>query len=411
MIEKLKDIDINNLKYLSEGGDHIIFSYKSKNEEINKIVLKIKKDKLVHSETNNFTLFKNDIKMYKVINNYLFNFMKSLQFDKIFPDIQNEKKIPSKYLDLKKLNENLSELNKKVSIHSKTVLISKNLFLKKNEKSKYKTIFLEFKPKNWSKIKITKEILDSFDFENIDKDYLLNKKKNVSKLMFSKFDERDYSIYNIHERKYFLQCCKRFLDMKNFKFKKIENDIIISVNVKDTGDYFGIDKNKLCILITKIFFYQFDYKNGNINIPQILEGFYNLYPFLFLCLKKHIHLLKSTNFNSFDIEEIFFKIQNDFFKRKTFEIKFENLENPIYLLECLIRGLMTATITDCSLIFKINKFQNKNELDLFLKEKKEFKKIRIFNEFYAFKVNIIDTELKRFKKLFSYFKVEKKILT
>lgn len=410
MIKIWENIDINNLKYLSEGGDHIIFSYKSKNEEINKIVFKIKKEKLTHCQITNFTLFKNDIKMYKVINNYLFNLMKTLEFDRIFPDIQNEKKISSKKLDLKKLNENLKKLNKKVSLTSKTVLISKNLFLKKNE-SKYKTIFLEFKPKNWSKVKITKEILDSFDFENIDKDYLLNEKKNLSKLMFSKFEKRDYCIYNIHERKYFMKCCKKFLDMKNFKFKKIENDIIKSVSIKDTGDYFDIDKTKLCILLTKIFFYDFNYKNGKINIPQILEGFYNLYPFLFLCLKKNISLLKKTNFNSVDFKEIFDKIQNDFFKKKKFDLKFQNLENPIYLLECMIRALMTATISDCSLIFKINKFESEIELDLFLKQKKEFKEIIMFGEFYAFKVNIIDTELKRFKKIFSYFNVEKKILT
>ena len=163
-------------------------------------------------------------------------------------------------------------------------------------------------------------------------------------------------------------------------------------------------------MLQKIFYFKYEFYGKKMTAFDIIRVFQNLFPCPASIFKKHMSELHILEYNDMLVKKIFKKAKNLVCNNLKSKIEVSKLNDPEKLLEAFIFMLLSQVMSDCSFIVHVIQFHDRQDMENFKQKEKDYEFKEICGRQIGFKCNLIDTELKRFKKIKYYLKKEEEYM-
>ena len=410
------NIKISRLNYIGKGKDHVVFSYKQPNTKDPKLVVKIKQE-ISNAARAETSIVKDEPKFYRKLNHKWFFFIRSLKYNGVFPELTADIRLPNKILDITELNKEIADRDIQLSKEYE-ILVSSNLFFEAKS-SNYESIFIEMKPKSLLKYKLSiRDVLAinpdyayNPDFKKIYESSFKNKKLS-RRVIYNKLADAGSDDYLLFNPQVFKNMVKKYAGTKYFEFKcsKENGKIVSQLDPREIHSYLGMSEELFLYMLQKIFFHKYEFYGHKKNVFDMVRMFQNLFPNLVSIFKNHMNDLKKLDFNDNVVKRIFKKAKLLISNNLKAKIDIGKLDESDKLLEAFSFMLISQVMSDCSIIVHIIQFHSEQDMINFRKHDKNYNFKSISGRFIGFKCNLIDTELKRFKKINYYLNKEEEFM-
>ena len=415
--EAPQHIEADALTYLGKGKDHVVFTYQAPGSSEPNMCVKIKQDLKAQTNKTEMTVIKNQKEFYKQLNNKWFEFVRSFDMKAIFPDLQKDTRLPISAVDTDKVDKMIKDKGLQVSKEF-DILVSSNLFHESKDFG-HKSFFIETKPKS----------LMRFSFSHAEVDMVLpgiRKQRNFWDVYNSKIKNKQFTrrslYYNIEEpttdnylfynTEVFKKTIQEYGGTKYFDYKRYSDDRTDFKKFKpeEIHEYFGMRDQAFTFMLQRAFFRKYEVFGHKHSVYGIFRCFQNLFPYPVSIFKSHLDKIANFKYKEDVMERIFEKARQLVLTNKRAHIEpLEFLESE-KLLEAFVFMLISQVISDASLIVHVVQFNSAKDAEAFVQRTQGYFVERFCTKWVAFRFNLIDTEMKRFKKIFTYFSKERKYM-
>lgn len=411
--QPIQTIDVDSLTYFGKGKDHIVFAYKDPSLPEPNLVVKIKQN-LNSKNKDEMTVIKNQKDFYKQLNNKWFGFVRSFELADVFPDLRCDIRLPISAIDIEKVNAKLQEKNLKVS-KDFDILLSSNLFYEAKDFG-HKSFFIETKPKSLIKFSFNHAQVDMM-VPGIRKDprfwdvynTKIKNKQYTRRAIYNKLQDPAEDDYLFFNEKVFVNTIKKYGGTKYFDYKRYNDDRgkFGKYKPEEMHSYLGMSEKQFNFMLQRAFFYKHDVLGQKKDVFNIFRTFQNLFTYPVSIFKSHLDKIADFNYSEETMDPIFEKAKKLIMENKRAHINPLEFIDKKKLLEAFVFMLISQVISDASLIIHVVFFDDKAEAEAFVEKMKGYFVQCVNNKYVVFKFNLIDTEMKRFKKIFTYFSNER----